>query len=310
MSVVLKQLWLAMLLEKFRFESTWAAGIRSETSFVGNDVIHLNKIGADPKVLINNTIYPIATASREDNDVIVSLSKYETENTRISDDELYGLPYDKPGSVLTQHRETLQQGMMAHGLFTIAPLQATTGTPVLVTTGPTAELLPDGTYRRRLVPEDIIRHKRKYDDLKIPKLGRKLVLCSEHVEDLLLTSQVFKDQYHNITEGKILPLYGFEIHEDVNTVSYTLSTKVRKAYGATSLNGDAAASVSFYNGRVFQATGSQNMYYREASLDPETRSSVAGFRQYGIIMPYDRDSQGAIISGRNATATTVHADPS
>lgn len=308
MAVVLQELWLAMLIEKFRFQSTWAAGLKSESSFVGNNVIHLNEIGADPTVLIDNTVYPILTATREDQDVTVALKKYETTNTRITDDELYGLPYDKPGSVMAQHRITLEQGMMAHGLYTIAPLASTSKTPILTTTGTkdgvegvlTAESLTDGTKRLRLVPEDIIRLKRAYDDAKIPKQGRKLVLSSEHVEDLLMTSQVFKDQYHNIAEGKILPLYGFEIHEDLNSPVYNIGTKVRKAYGAASAATDAVGSVAFYDARCFSAMGTNKMYFREAATDPENRASVVGFRQWGIIMPYSRDSQAAIISGRKA----------
>jgi len=295
MAVVLKELWLAMLIDKFRFESSWAAGLKSENAFVGNNVIHLTEIGADPTVLIDNTVYPIVTSTREDNDATVALKKYETTNTRISDDELYGLPYDKPGSVLAQHRATLQQGMMAHGLYTIAPLQETAKTPIIVTTGEN-----DGTGRR-LTINDLVRLKRKYDDAKIPKEGRKLVLAPEHSEDLLLASQVFREQYHVIATGQLLPLYGFELHEDVNPPVYNVNTKVRKAYGAASAPAtDANASIAFYNARCFQALGTNTMYYREATLDPENRSSVAGFRQWGIMMPYTRDSQAAIISGRVA----------
>ncbi|RIY06468.1 hypothetical protein D0T11_18685 [Hymenobacter rubripertinctus] len=287
-------MWLAILLEKFRFTSTWAAGLKSESSFVGNNVIHLNEIGADPTVLIDNTVYPILTTTREDQDITVALKKYETTNTRITDDELYGLPYDKPGSVMAQHRITLEQGMLAHGLYTIAPLSNTARTPIIVTSGE-----DDGTGRRRMTPGDIIRLKRMYDDAKIPKEGRKLVLAPEHSEDLLLASQVFREQYHIIATGQLLPLYGFELHEDVNAPVYNVGTKVRKAYGAASAPAtDANASVAFYNARCFQALGTNKMYHRESALDPETRSSVCGFRQWGIMMPYSRDSQAAIISGR------------
>jgi hypothetical protein len=307
MAVVLRQLWTGMLLDRLRFTSTWAAGMRDESSFVGNDVIHLTLIGADPSVLIDNTVYPIVTAAREDNDAVVALRKYETTNTSISDDELYAVPIDKPGSVIAQHRTVLEQGIMNHGLYTIAPLQETASTPVLVTTGYnpkdpstpfTAEALAGGTHRLRLVPEDIIKLKRMMDDLKIPKKGRKLVLSSEHVEDLLMTSQVFKDQYHNIADGKILPLYGFEMHEDLNSPVYNISTKVRKAFGASSLSTDATGSVAFFDGRCFSAMGTTKMYYSAAEQDPTMRRSVVGFRQWGIIMPYNRDSQAAIISGR------------
>lgn len=295
MAVVLKELWLAMLLEKLRFTNTWATGLKNETSFVGNNVIHLTEIGADPNVLIDNTIYPIAVSSREDNDVTVALKKYDTENTRIRRDELYALPYDKTGSVLDQHQKALEEKMMAHGLYTIAPLSNQTKTPVLVTTG-----ADDGTGRKRLKVADIIKLQRVMNDLKIPAKGRKLVLCSEHQEDLLLESQTFREQYSIIASGVVLPLYGFEIHLSLDTVRYNGTTKVRVAFGAASAGTDANASIAFYDGRCFQAMGGNSMFYRDAETDPEQRATVVGFQQYGIIMPYQRDSQAAIISGKTS----------
>ena len=40
MAVVLRELWLAMLIEKLRFSNTWMAKLKDESSFVGNNVIH------------------------------------------------------------------------------------------------------------------------------------------------------------------------------------------------------------------------------------------------------------------------------
>ena len=43
---------------------------------------------------------------------------------------------------------------------------------------------------------------------------RQLVLCPDHVNDLLLTSQAFREQYNiDRNSGKVGNLYGFEIYE-------------------------------------------------------------------------------------------------
>lgn len=295
MAIVLKELFLAMLIDKLRAPHTWLGMLKDESSFVGNNVIHLNEVGADPDVLINNTIYPIATAQREDGGIVVALNKYDTTNTAITVDELYGIPYDKPGSVIAQHKATLDEKMGAHWLYTIAPPAASATMPILSTTGP-----DDGTGRKRLIPEDLIALKRAFDDAKISAMGRVLVLSNEHIMDLLSTTlgKFVAEAFQNIGSGALAPmLYGFMLHQDLYAPIYNGTTKVRKAYGAVSAGTDRAASVAFSTQDCFRALGTSQMFYRDATLDPENRRSVAGFQVWGIAMPYTRRSQAAIISG-------------
>ena len=302
MAVVLRELFLAVLIEKLRASHSWLARLKDESSFVGNNVIHLNEIGADPQVLINNTVYPIPTAQREDGALMVALNKYDTTNTRVSVDELYALPYDKPGSVIAQHKATLEEQMGAHGLYTIAPPTGTATMPVLLTTGtpdPT-----DTTGRMPLTVADLIKLQRVFDDAKIPKKGRVLVLSNQHTQDLLnatlATNPFLATQFQNVSTGGLAPvLYGFELHQDLYAPTYNLTTKTRRAYGATSQATDETASIAFHDADCFRALGSAQMFFRDATLDPENRSSVAGFRVYGVAAPYTRRSQLAIISNRD-----------
>lgn len=296
MSVVLRELFLAMLIDKLRESHAWQAKLKDESSYVGNNVIHLQEIGADPTVLINNTVYPIATAQRDDNGLAVSLNKYDTTNTRVSVDELYAVPYDKQGSVIAQHKGALMEQMGAHGLYTIAPQVATATMPVLVTTGD-----DDGTGRKRMRPQDLISLSNAYDLAKIPMAGRTLVLSPEHKADLqteTLNSYIAA-AFQSIGTGAIAPmLYGFELFQDVYAPKYDLTTKTRRGFGAQPGTNDVSGSVAFWNNDVFRALGTAQMFFRDASLDPENRSSVAGFQVYGISAPYTRRSQAAIISGK------------
>src|SRR5690606_34061577 len=81
------------MLKKLRHDNTWLSELRSKNNWVNNDVIKIPKQGAAPTVLINNQVYPIASNKREDSHVILSLNKYDTENTTVTEDELYALPY-------------------------------------------------------------------------------------------------------------------------------------------------------------------------------------------------------------------------
>ena len=51
--------------------------------------------------------------------------------------------------------------------------------------------------------KDIVRLKKLFDKNKVPKAGRCLVLCSDHVADLLENDQKFYNQYYNAESGKI-----------------------------------------------------------------------------------------------------------
>lgn len=292
-ALVLKSMWEAELIRAFRAFAGWAHRIPRKDQYVGNNAINLQEIGADPSVLINNVSYPITVSQRTDDTTILALNKYDTTNTAITADELYAVPYDKEGSVVAQHKEVLLERTGEHGLFLLAPAGNTANTPVIATTG-----ADNGNGRRRLKSADLIALKQRMDNLKIPKEGRVLVLCSDHVSDLLLEDQSFQLRYNGSTErGSIITmLYGFEIYETVYNPIYNNST-AKVAFGAAAApSTDRNASVCFYAPRAFQASGSTEMFYRERSLDPENRRAVVGFQQYHIIAPMKNIGFGAIAS--------------
>lgn len=278
------------LIKHFRHAGTWLARVPSKNNWVNNDVIKLNEIGADPEVLINNNTYPIAVSSRTDTSTAISLFKYDTENTRITEDEIYALPYDKPGSVQEQHRETLEETTQEHALHSLAPVGDTADTPIIVTSG-----ADDGTGRLRLIYKDLVALKKKLDDLKVPKKGRILVLNSDHVSDLLLEDKALQNQYQNHKEGAITMNYcGFEMHEDVYAPEYdALLDKI--PYG--SVTAGTKASTVFHVKTTAKARGSVKRFMSKAEDDPLNRETVVGFRLYFIAIPTRLKGQAAIVSG-------------
>lgn len=287
---VLKEIWTGEVIKKFRHEGTFLQVIQGRDDLVDNDVIHLVDAGADPEVLINNTTYPIAIVDQEDADVPISLDKFDTENTRVKDDELYAISYDKIGLVIDNHVKALQEKTLEKALHALAPASDTASTPVLDTTG----AVVDG--RLRATAADFIKMKRKFDDLKVPKADRHVVLCNEHIEDVLSFDETFANQYKNIREGQVLKLFGFTVHELSYSPVYHDTNKTKAAFGAAPAGTDSNASVFFYAPRVFKATGSTKMYYREAANDPENRQNVIGFTQRFICLPKKIIGFGALKS--------------
>jgi hypothetical protein len=278
------------LIKHFRHTGTWLERVPSKNQWVGNDVIKLNEIGADPSVLINNTTYPIAVSQRTDTSTAISLFKYDTTNTKITDDELYALPYDKDGSVQQQHRETLEERTQEHALHSLAPAANTANTPVVATTGEN-----DGTGRLRLTTKDLINYKKALGNLKIPAKGRVLVLCPDHIADLLIEDKALNVQYQNHTTGAIAKnYYSFEIYEDIYSPVYTAGL-AKIPFG--SVTEGTAASVLFLASRTAKARGSVSRYLGKAEDNPENRETVVGFRLYFIAIPTSLLGQGAIVSG-------------
>ena len=103
--------------------------------------------------------------------------------------------------------------------------------------------------------KDIIALKRKFDKMKVPLTGRILVLCPDHVSDLLELDQKFAQQYYNYLSGKVSNLYGFEVYEYVDAPYYTVSTKTKAAFGAVVTDAMAQASVAYHVSRVMKANG-------------------------------------------------------
>lgn len=274
------------MIKKFRHDNGWLSELRSKQSWVNQDVIKIPKQGAAPSVLINNNVYPIVSNERDDTHVVLSLNKYDTTNTIVTEDELYALPYEKVSDVQTQHREELEDVTGEHALHSLSPAANSATTPVLACTGAV-----DGA-RPTLQSKDVINLKKALDKLRVPKMGRVLVLCPEHVADLLNEDRVFYQQYHSATDGTLAKdYYGFKIYESTYNPTYTAGAKV--AFGAAA--GAQVASICFHNKTAFKATGTVQRFARPSELDPENRQNTIGFRLWFIGVAIRDEGIGALI---------------
>ncbi len=292
MAVVKNSVVEAELLKQFKdMNDDFLGEIKAMDSKVNNDVINFTEIGADPNVLIDNVVYPIASAQRTDDNRPVSLHKFDTENTIITEDELFALGYDKKSSVLQSHRDSLKTSVLKLGAHSLAPAADTLNTPVVQTTGALVGA------RKRMTIEDLVALKDRCDKLMIPMESRVLVLASTHVNDIVLIDQSFRDRYNSTETGKLISrLLGFKIFESIHTPVYT-PAYAKKAYGAVAAGTDKEASVFFSTLNAMKATGSAKMFYADAAQDPTMRQSVVGFRMYNIVSPVTVKGIGAIVSG-------------
>lgn len=295
---VFVEVWTSELVKQFNHadKGTWLDGVPDYSRYSKNGVIHLVDVGVDPEVLINNTTYPIPITALNDSDIPVSLDKLTTEATPITDDELYGLSYDKIAVVKEKHGNAITIKKYDKALHAFAPASHTANTPVIMSSGVAGT---DG--RKPLTRKDVIALKKAFDDAKVPTAGRRLVLCADHVQDLLLLDQKFADQYHNYTTGKISNLYSFEVYEYVANPLFT-QAGAKKSFGAVAETGEYQASVAFHAPTMFKAADETKMYYSEAKNDPLTHRNLVNFEHRYIALPKKQLAIGAIVSSYDSDA--------
>lgn len=292
---VLTEVWTGELVKALRagLDGSWLDGIPDMSSVVNNDVIHLVDVGADPEVLINNNTYPLEIQELPDGDIAISLDKFETRPTSVTDDELYAVSFDKMKRVRDSHSDAMTEKKLIKAAHALCASSNTASTPIIVTTGD----VDPNTGRKKLTKADLLAAKAAMDKLKVPADNRRLVLSPEHVIDILGWSEEFQKQYSlDNVNGKVGRLFGFDIYEFVGTPYYT-ADGVKKSIGANISAGEFQCSFAFYTKRIFKATGSIQMYFSEASKDPIYHRNLIDFLQRFVVLPKKADAGVVIRSG-------------
>ena len=103
-----REVWIDQVKEGFYPDDSFLQKATDYSQFVDHNRLHIASAGIDPKVLVNNTTYPISVIGRDDEDNEIRLDKFETENTIVRRPEALEYSYDKLESVIGQHRSTLR----------------------------------------------------------------------------------------------------------------------------------------------------------------------------------------------------------
>ena len=287
------EIWTGETIKAFRNSAASIAWLNRICSYdnevADNNTINFTDLGGDPTVLVDNKTYPIGVEELEDTNIAITLHKFQTKATPVTDDEARGLSYDKMASVIERHREKVDEQKIAMALHALAPQENKDATPVTLTTG-------EGIGGRlRLTVQDIIALKASFDKKKIPTQGRILVLCSDHVNDLLVQDVNFANRYNNVTTGVIANIYGFEVYEYVDCPLFTVNTKKKVQFGTAQTEAMQQASVAFYAPLMMKATGETKAYLDE----PETQMQrwLYNVRHYFLCLPKKEAGMAAVVSG-------------
>ena len=283
-----KQVWVSQIKNGFYPDRSFLEKVLDYSGFVENDSLHFASAGIDPKVLVNNTTYPIKIVGREDEDQEIILDKFETENTIVRRPDAIEYSYDKLESVIKQHRSVLQASTAKKAIHAFAPDSDTNDTPLVLTTGAAS-----GT-RKRMTFEDLLTLKERFDNALVPLEERYIVLHPKHVTDLLMEDIKTFKELTDFKNGEPNRFAGFGIYEFPFMPTFNISGENATKVKFGSSNTEHFASVAFCKDEVMKADGEIYMYSRVD--DPEERATIVGFDKRFIALPIRGKGIGAIVS--------------
>ncbi|GGB82950.1 hypothetical protein GCM10007424_23720 [Flavobacterium suaedae] len=256
---------------------TLGAGTNTE-----KNIIHIPIETMRPEVLINNTTYPLEVQEHEDGSSTVTLDKYQTQPTSVSDDAVMGASYDKIESVTQGHRREIAIAKNKKAIHALAPAADSETTPVVN--------IVDGDVYGALV--DL---KKKFDDAEFPMEGRRVVLCSDHTTVLLKDRQRFANLLVDHNTGKLNQVIaGFEIYSYLGMPYYDTNGN-KKPYKAIPVETDKQASIAFCVYNVAKKTGNTKQYFGKSEIDPINQTNLLAYRHYFIATPVEDKYIGAIL---------------
>ena len=273
-----KQIWISILMEGFYPDRTFLTRSVDMTPMVEYNKINLAEAGVAPEVLVDNTDYPVPTASRKDTALELPLHTFDTKNTVVRNVEEMELAYAKMESVVRQHRNTLQAKTAAYAANSWAPAQDTELTPVSPTTG-----------TGRMSFEDVLRMDAWFRSKDIDPATLVAVLSPYHLADL--QSEDMK-LYKTMLESN--RLLGFSLYNFSQLPYYNRTTGAKVAFGTTPAGGDGQCSLFYSDQEVMRADGDIEVFAKYK--DPGERGDVIGFQKRFTALPIRNKFQAAIYS--------------
>jgi hypothetical protein len=262
------------------------------------NIIHIPTSDFEPTVLVNNTTYPLALEEYTDEDVTISLDKYQSLPTNLSDDQIMGASYDRIDSATMAHSTAITAKKYKKAAHALAPTADSVATPMVLVLGNGTEASGE---RLRCTYESLVALKDACDKAGMPETGRRLVLCSDHWNDLLLDRNNFGDQLVNYNAGTVVPnICGFEIYKYTANPFFNATAKTKLPFTALPIAGQYQGSFVFVVSNTAKKTGITKQYFEPASADTQNQTNKVAYRHYFIVCPKRNQYLAALISKNKA----------
>jgi len=283
MAGIQKEIWTDVLMEGFYPKDDFLSWSRDMSEFVEYNTINLAEAGADPNLLIDNNVYPIAAAVRVDVPKSVTLKTLDTDSTIVRNLEKMEVAYNKMDSVVRSHRNVLRTGAIQLAAHFWAPQANGVLTPVLTATG----ALVNGY--RQMTFEDILQLQIQFNNFDVDPMSLALMLCPRHRSDLMAQDmKLYKDI---VQSGNI---FGLKFFTNSQTPRFNAVTGAKVAFQAAPAGTDTISSTIWSKDEVMKADGSVDVFAKYN--DPDQKGDVINFQKRFIALPLRNKVLGAIYS--------------
>ena len=130
-----KEIWIPEIIEKFYPSNALLSYCKNLDAWVDNNALNLQEAGVDPKVYMDNTVWPIPVVTRTDVPHQLPLHRFDTENTVYRDAIEVEESSEKRQSVIEGHKKALLKQFTTLAAFNWAPQKDTPTTPVTIAGG-------------------------------------------------------------------------------------------------------------------------------------------------------------------------------
>ena len=265
MNAIQQELWVNYIIGNLFKDNQFMNYCFDESaSVLAGSVVHIPQAGAKPTVVKNRSTFPASVVHRSDTDITYVLDVYTTDPTLITNAESHEISYDKIGSVISEHADSLAEAYADDLLFKWAP---TVSDNIIFTTGTAAAtaLAPSATGTRlAFVKADLKRAQKLMNNQKIPKQDRVALFPTDLLSQLqddadLLKRDGVQGGEMNLKDGVIMRLYGFDIMERSDTTLYD-NSNAPKAPTAAGASTDNMAVICWQKNAVAKAMGDKKFY--------------------------------------------------
>lgn len=287
-----KELWEKEFMKEFYPDSTFLVKAEDKSAMVDNEKIHMAEIGADPEVLLDNTVFPIPTVEYSDGHEEVILRTMSTENTVIRDIQKAARNQNLRAEAMKSHKRAMYMSHMriaAHS-YALGTKNASKGNDMVVATGSDRG---DGFKAIKFV--NLFEVKEVYDQFSVPSEEINFVLDLKHLADLRKEDlSIYKDLMEDITMNRVSPRFGMRFHTYADNPYYVLATDAKLAYGGTPTAAHGRASFGFVSSEVVRADGTVKMFLNED--DAKEEGDIFHFKKRFLAIPKRDKLRVALLS--------------
>lgn len=275
------EVWLPLVKEDFYPSNSFLNGATDMSALVDNDKINFAEAGADPNVMKNNTVYPIAVNVAGDTPKAIELDYYDTDSTLVRNAIAIELVYDQVKLYTDKHKKALLKRLGRDAAYAYAPAAHVPATNNSILNLGGGDSMIDAII-------DLQKDFNAWDD---DGTNRNLVLDPTH---LALIAKEDKVLYKSIMAEAGKEYYGFKIWTYSQNPLYVGATSAKAAFGVA-YNGDIhkRSSFAFLGSEVMKAQGTFQMFSK--LKDPDQKGDIFNFQMRALVSSLRGRYAGAIL---------------